>query len=536
MSDASRPWFASVAASRPWFAYARGRKIFLKSLINWASPPRLLAEPPADSGEDLDTMTLSPDGGRLAVLGKSGEVKIWSTAERSPRPIRVLPAKDMNVPGLAISADGSKVALFGGEFGHPAGRVWDLRAPAVAEPLVLRRSDNHDSAGIAFDPSGRWLVTSHEVHGAALWPLDDNHPYVIAKHKDDVKGVAFTPDGAGLVSYSNDCTVRVWSLLPGGVAERPLLVGDELYASGRMAADPASGRIAVGCHGHIHLARLDGSPPQELQAPGENFMHGVAFGDGGRLVAAAGGVPVTVRVWNLETGAVQTLGPSPVLATLGKVGIADAAFLGSDSLLASGFTYAPKRSPGPGLLRFDLRRGTVRVLGLSPNQAFAVSRDATFGVGVYNLFSPVRNGSELVRFSLTGRQSAPLPSHGSGVVSVALDRTGSLVASGSNDGTVRIGRVSGEEPYVFLGHEGGAWAVAFSPDGRWLASAGGDRTIRLWPVPDVSKTPLHKRPYAEFLAVLRSHTNVRAVPDTQSPTGWKLEAGPFPGWAKLPEW
>jgi hypothetical protein len=21
-----------------------------------------------------------------------------------------------------------------------------------------------------------------------------------------------------------------------------------------------------------------------------------------------------------------------------------------------------------------------------------------------------------------------------------------------------------------------------------------------------------------------------------SPTGWKLEAGPFPGWAKLPEW
>jgi hypothetical protein len=52
---------------------------------------------------------------------------------------------------------------------------------------------------------------------------------------------------------------------------------------------------------------------------------------------------------------------------------------------------------------------------------------------------------------------------------------------------------------------------------------------------DLSKTPLHKRPYQQFLAAIQSHTNVRAVPDPQSPTGWKLEAGPFPGWAKRPE-
>ena len=110
-------------------------------------------------------MTLSPDGGRLAVFGKSGEVKIWSTAERSPRPIRVLPAKDMNDPGLAFSADGSKVVLFGGEFGHPTARVWDLRAPAAAEPLVLRRSDSRATTGMAFDPSGHWLVTGHFLTG-----------------------------------------------------------------------------------------------------------------------------------------------------------------------------------------------------------------------------------------------------------------------------------------------------------------------------------------------------------------------------------
>jgi hypothetical protein len=36
--------------------------------------------------------------------------------------------------------------------------------------------------------------------------------------------------------------------------------------------------------------------------------------------------------------------------------------------------------------------------------------------------------------------------------------------------------------------------------------------------------------------VLRSHTNLRAVADPNSATGYRLEPGPFPGWANPPEW
>jgi hypothetical protein len=41
---------------------------------------------------------------------------------------------------------------------------------------------------------------------------------------------------------------------------------------------------------------------------------------------------------------------------------------------------------------------------------------------------------------------------------------------------------------------------------------------------------------ARFASFLHTWTNLRAVKDPQSPTGWKLEPGPFPGWEKLPHW
>ena len=40
----------------------------------------------------------------------------------------------------------------------------------------------------------------------------------------------------------------------------------------------------------------------------------------------------------------------------------------------------------------------------------------------------------------------------------------------------------------------------------------------------------------QFLAKLKSFTNLRVVADKQSSTGWKLEAGSFPGWENVPSW
>ena len=78
--------------------------------------------------------------------------------------------------------------------------------------------------------------------------------------------------------------------------------------------------------------------------------------------------------------------------------------------------------------------------------------------------------------------------------------------------------------------------VAFVPDLRWVASAGEDDTLRLWPMPDLSKPPLHTLPHGELLAKLHSLTNLSAVRDPASSTGWTIETGPFPGWRDVPTW
>jgi hypothetical protein len=111
---------------------------------------------------------------------------------------------------------------------------------------------------------------------------------------------------------------------------------------------------------------------------------------------------------------------------------------------------------------------------------------------------------------------------------VALDPSGTVAATADAQG-VRVGRVAGGEPHRLLGHDRWVKSVAVSPDLRWVATIGEDRTLRLWPMPDLSKPPLHRLPHDELMAKLRALTNLQVVEDAASPTGYKLDIGPFPG-------
>jgi WD40 repeat protein len=81
----------------------------------------------------------------------------------------------------------------------------------------------------------------------------------------------------------------------------------------------------------------------------------------------------------------------------------------------------------------------------------------------------------------TGRQLAALEGHTAPAWSVALSADGQLLASGGGDGKVRLWEaLSGQLIVTLEGHTGVVWSIALSADGQLLASGGFGGTVRLW--------------------------------------------------------
>jgi WD40 repeat protein len=494
-------------------AFASGRRIYLRPIERWATPKRLLAE----HASDVVGLSFHPNAQELAASDDSGEIRIWPTTGESLRPIRTF--RGETTTRLAWDPAGRWLAAWSTP--NMRVRLWDLAAPPGAEPLVLRRGpETWYWVNSAFHPSGLWLATGH-FKDAAFWPLGGSYARVLKGHQADVYAVRFSPDGRSLISSFNDGTHREWHLDPrsdesqkraGEYLEPGWLVRD---VTGGLEVEPLAGGTARRVTGFSEgtTLRLAVSPDERRLAAVPNY------GPKGDKV---------VRIWDLETGVVQLLGPLPGAGDGSEGAVISIRFLDQNRLLAA--------SNPAGLILFDLREGAAKVLASKPRDSIAgVSRSQDFGMGVHIMSRSPRRG-ELVRFELDGGATTVLALHGDFVQSAALDPTDAWVATGSFDGIVRIGPVSGEEPYYFFGHAGTINDVAFSPDGKWLASGGEDKTIRLWPVPDRSKPPFHMLPRGELLSKLRALTNLRVVSDPGSGTGYKVEVGPFPGWANVPEW
>jgi WD40 repeat protein len=401
------------------------------------------------------------------------------------------------------------------------GFLWDLTAPPHTEPLLVK-----DSFALAFAPAGDWLATGDG--SVSLWPLARTYPRVLRGHEAGIGGLAFTPDGTRLASASEDGSVRLWPLSRGVGDRSRNLFQDQgaLSYPHRIAMAPDGSFVVVGAlAGKVRVLPLDGGPARDLIGF-TDVIRSLAVGPGGRLVAAGAGRYIheeaVARVWDLESGEVRILdaGDGEEVYSL--------AFEGEGSLwVASGRRLRRWRLDGG-------RPRSVVDLDLSvPDGTEVFFDDLNPDGGLLLLGS---DDGRLWTQDLTTGETRELMAHTGRAGWASFDGRGEVVLSVDAHGGVRVGPASGETPHLLLGPDRGVSVVAVSPDDRWIASGSDDGTIRLWPMPDLSKPPLHTLPREELIAELKTLTNLRAVRDEESSTGWKIEVGPFPGWETVPTW
>ncbi len=166
--------------------------------------------------------------------------------------------------------------------------------------------------------------------------------------------------------------------------------------------------------------------------------------------------------------------------------------------------------------------GSIYALCLSPNGQIFVSggRDTTLKVwnldtvGNYNSISPTsRVIGDGLMCTLTG--------HSDSINCLAISPDGKILASGSEDNTIKLWDLHTEECLATLeGHEAGVKSVAITPDGQLLVSGSADNTIKLWELPDEVGEPI----CADPIYTLTGHTDwVKCL--AISPDGQTLASG-----------
>jgi len=92
--------------------------------------------------------------------------------------------------------------------------------------------------------------------------------------------------------------------------------------------------------------------------------------------------------------------------------------------------------------------------------------------------------------------------HDKDINAVAVSPNDAIIASASQDKSVRLWRSSDLTPIATLnGHKRGVWKVAFSPVDKTLVSCSGDRTVKMWSVVDHSLLRTFEGHTASVLAV-----------------------------------
>jgi WD40 repeat protein len=336
----------------------------------------------SDVPDDL-TAVVTPAGELLLATTQETEPVLVLGADGRVRQRLTLPGK-IHLHAWAFDPAGTRLAC--AWLTDPRTKEFAVFDLATGRQVVRFDPITEEIRSIAFSPDGRQLATGSEDRLVRVWDARGGACLqTFAGHTGLINAVAFRPDGGAVLSCSVDQTFRQWDL--------------------------ASGKVMDERYGH------DGQVSAAAYSP-----------DG--LWIASGGADGTVRYWKASGG--------PAVAVLhGHTAPVFRLAFSPDGRQVASVSYNPQGRLWEGRVWDGPGRGDPRAL-----------RDHTYYV-----------------------------------YPVAYSPDGRTIASGSWDKEIRLrDAATGEARTVLRGHERYVASLAFSPDSRWLVSRGADATIRVWDV------------------------------------------------------